>query len=141
MADNLSKKQRSYCMSRVRSRDTALETKVRTELFKSGLRFRKHVKTLPGRPDIVFPVARLAVFLDGDFWHGYRFPTWRHAVPKFWRIKINGNRDRDRRNFTKLRRMGWRVLRIWQHEVERDLRSCINRVISEYSAAVKGKRS
>lgn len=141
MADNLSKKQRSYCMSRVKSKDTALETKVRTELFRRGLRFRKHVAALPGRPDIVFPAVKLAVFIDGDFWHGYRFPTWRRTLPKFWRAKIGKNRDRDRRNFAKLRRMGWRVLRIWQHEIERDLYSCGNKVVSEYGAADKASRT
>jgi DNA mismatch endonuclease (patch repair protein) len=137
MADNLSKKQRSYCMSRVKRKDTVLETKVRTELFKQGLRFRKHVTALPGRPDIVFPTARLAVFLDGDFWHGYRFPAWQHMLSKFWREKIGNNRDRDRRNFAKLRRMGWRVLRIWQHEIEHDLNACTIKVISMYSESAK----
>ncbi len=124
-------------MSRVKSKDTGLETIVRTELFKRGLRFRKHVAELPGRPDIVFPVARLAVFLDGDFWHGYRFPIWRHTLTRFWRIKIENNRNRDRRNFAKLRRMGWNVLRIWQHEVERDLHSCAKKIISKHDTALK----
>lgn len=140
MADNLSKRQRSYCMSRVRNKDTALETKVRSELFRRGLRFRKHVAALPGKPDIVFSAVRLAVFIDGDFWHGYRLPAWRHAVSKFWRLKIDQNRNRDRRNFAKLRRMGWRVLRIWQHEIERDLVSCANRVVAKYAAADKTAR-
>ena len=137
MVDNLNKKQRSYCMSRVKSKDTTLETRVRTELFKRGLRFRKHVGALPGKPDIVFPTAKLAVFLDGDFWHGYRFPSWRRTVSKFWRGKIDKNRDRDRRNFVKLRRMGWRVFRIWQHQVERDLHACTDKIISKYAEAVK----
>lgn len=140
MVDNLNKKQRSYCMSRVKSKDTALETRVRTELFKRGLRFRKHVVALPGRPDIVFPMAKLAVFLDGDFWHGYRFPRWRRTVSKFWRDKIDKNRDRDRRNFVKLRRMGWRVFRIWQHQVEHDLHACTDKIISKYAEAVKRSR-
>ena len=137
MADNLTKKQRSYCMSRVKSKDTTLETRIRTELFKRGLRFRKHVSALPGRPDIVFPTAKLAVFLDGDFWHGYGFPSWRHTLPKFWREKIARTRDRDRRNFAKLRRMGWQVLRIWQHDIERDLRVCANKICSKYEEALK----
>lgn len=137
MADNLTRKQRSYCMSRVRSKDTALETRVQAELFRRGLRFRKHTSGLPGRPDIVFSLAKLAVFIDGDFWHGYRFPTWRKTVPKFWRLKIDKNRERDQRNFSKLRRMGWQVLRIWQHEIERDLSSCANRIASRYETARK----
>lgn len=140
MKDNLTKRQRSYCMSRVRSRDTDLERLVRSKLFRRGFRFRKHVANLPGRPDVVFPNARLAVFIDGDFWHGYRFPAWRNNVSKFWRTKIDRNRDRDRRNFARLRRMGWRVLRIWQHEIKDNVDSCIDRVESVHSAATAAAR-
>lgn len=124
-------------MSRVKSKDTEIETTVRSALFRQGLRFRKHVPGLPGKPDIVFFSERLAIFIDGDFWHGYRFPAWRDALPVFWCKKISTNRDRDRRNFAKLRRMGWRVLRIWQHEIERDLAACINKIIVEYAARRK----
>ena len=127
-------------MASVKSKDTNLEVMVRSELKRRGLRFLKHVKSLPGCPDVVFPKQKLAVFIDGDFWHGYRFPTWQRTLPKFWREKIGKNRDRDRRNFAKLCRMGWRVLRIWQHEVERDLHSCTNKVISKYATAIKRKR-
>lgn len=123
--DNLTSKQRSLCMSRVKSRDTDLERSVRSALHKSGFRFRKHVRSLPGTPDIVFPRDRFAVFLDGDFWHGFRFPAWHRKVSPFWRRKIAINRARDRRNFARLRRMGWRVLRLWQHQIERDLNACI----------------
>lgn len=139
MADNLSKRQRSYCMSRVKSRDTSPERLVRSELFRRGLRFRKHVADLPGRPDVVFPAARLAVFIDGDFWHGFRFPAWRKTISKFWRAKIALNRNRDRRNFARLRRMGWRVLRIWQHQIKDDINRCVDRVASAHSNAAPGK--
>lgn len=135
MKDPLTPAQRSYCMSRVRSKDTGLEKLVRSELHRRGLRFRKHVRNLPGKPDIVFPSARLVVFVDGDFWHGYRFPAWKDALPPFWRDKIGANRRRDRRNFRKLRQMGWRVIRLWQHEVERDLESCIDRIITAWNDA------
>ncbi len=128
MTDNLTPEQRKHCMSRVRSKDTNIEKLVRSGLHKRGLRFRKHVKHLPGKPDIVFPSAGLAVFIDGDFWHGYRFPAWRKTLSPFWRKKIAGNRDRDAKNFRKLRRMGWRVIRLWQHEIERDLDRCISRI-------------
>ena len=133
--DSLTAEQRSYCMSRVRSRDTDLERMVRSELHKRGLRFRKNVRALPGSPDVVFKPARVAVFVDGDFWHGYRFPLWQHTLSDFWRVKIGKNRERDRRNFRKLRRMGWRVIRLWQHQIERDLDACIERVTS----AVRGR--
>jgi DNA mismatch endonuclease (patch repair protein) len=135
VADNLTPRARSYCMSRVKSRDTGLERQLRSALHREGLRFRKHVAALPGRPDLVITRARLAVFIDGDFWHGYRFPAWEHKLPEFWRKKIGLNRARDRRNFRALRRSGWRVLRIWQHEIERDLDGCASRVLEAVRSA------
>ena len=125
MADNLTKQQRSYCMSRVKGKDTGLEKVVRSELHKRGLRFRKHVKNLPGKPDIACMKAKVAVFLDGDFWHGDRFPQWEYKLSAFWRKKIGETRKRDQRNFTKLRCMGWRVIRIWGHSIEKDLAGVI----------------
>ena len=92
MTDNLTPQQRSYCMSRVRGRDTGLERIVRSALHRQGFRFRKHVSDLPGRPDVVFPRAKVVVFIDGDFWHGYRFPLWERQIPPFWRAKISKNR-------------------------------------------------
>lgn len=121
MTDNLTPEQRRYCMSRVKGKDTTLEKVVRSELHKRGLRFRKHVKKLPGMPDVVFPKAKVAVFIDGDFWHGYRFPLWRDTLSPFWRVKIGETRKRDQRNFAKLRRMGWQPIRLWQHSVKKDL--------------------
>ena len=129
MADNLTPEQRSYAMSRVKGKDTGLERLVRSELHKRGLRFRKHVKDLPGKPDVVFPGPKVAVFIDGDFWHGYRFPAWEHKVSDFWKEKISKNRERDQRNFSKLRRMGWKVIRIWQHEVKNSLDACVDKII------------
>jgi len=135
MADNLTPKQRAYCMSRVKNKDTDIEKIVRSELHKLGYRFRKHVKELPGTPDIVFTKAKVAVFIDGDFWHGYRFPQWEHKVSDFWKKKILKNRERDQKNFRKLRNMGWKVIRLWKHDVKNDIRDCISRVtesITEY---------
>lgn len=128
LLDNLNPKQRSYCMSRVKGKDTSLEKIVRAALHKKGLRFRKHNTKLPGKPDIIFPKVKLVVFLDGDFWHGYRFPQWEHNLPKFWRKKIGETRKRDQRNFSKLRRMGWHVIRIWEHSIEKDLEGVVKRI-------------
>lgn len=133
MPDNLTPTQRSYCMSRVKGKDTGVERVLRSELHRRGYRFRKHVKELPGKPDIVFTKAKVAVFVDGDFWHGYRFPTWREKVSPFWQEKIGKTRQRDQRNSRKLRRMGWHVIRIWQHELKRDTNSCVLRVASTIS--------
>ena len=134
MPDDLTPEQRSYCMSRVKGRDTGLERLVRSELHRRGLRFRKHTGKLPGKPDIVFHREKVAVFLDGDFWHGYRFPNWRKKIPKFWQKKIGETRLRDRRNFARLRRMGWTVLRIWEHNIERDIGKVIRRILSTLRA-------
>jgi len=131
MADTLTPDQRSYCMSRVRGKDTSLERVVRSELHKRGYRYRKHVKELPGKPDIVFSKQRVAVFIDGDFWHGYRFPQWKESLPPFWREKINKNRERDIKNFSKLRTRGWKVIRLWGHQIKNDLDGCINKIVAE----------
>jgi DNA mismatch endonuclease (patch repair protein) len=129
VADNLTPKQRSFAMSRVKGKETGLERKVRSELFRRGLRFRKNAQNLPGKPDITFNRLKVAVFLDGDFWHGYRFPSWSHTQSSFWQDKIGKTRLRDRRNFAKLRKMGWKVIRIWQHQIEKDFEGSIQKIV------------
>ena len=126
--DNLTPEQRSHMMSRVRSKDTRPELIVRKLAHARGLRFRKHCKHLHGCPDLVFPRAGVVVFVDGDYWHGWRFPTWRAKLASYWKDKIEGNRRRDRRNFDRLRRAGWVVIRVWEHEVERDAACCVDRI-------------
>lgn len=123
--DNLSKAQRHRCMSVVRTRNTDIERVIQRELRRIGVRFRTHVPELVGRPDIVVMEARLAIFIDGDFWHGYRFPEWKNRISKFWRLKISLNRRRDKLNFARLRRQGWQVIRLWQHEVKRNPEGCV----------------
>ncbi len=135
MPDHLTPEQRFRAMSRVKLKDGSLETIIRSELHRRGYRFKKHVKTLPGSPDAVFPKEKIAVFIDGDFWHGYRFPAWEHKLKDFWKEKIKANRRRDQKNFRKLRRMGWRVIRLWQHDIKRDSESCIVRVIAAVTEA------
>lgn len=117
-------------MSSVKQKDTDIEKLIRSALHRRGYRFRKNVKDLPGKPDVVFSRAKVVVFIDGDFWHGYRLSTWEHKISDFWKAKINKNRKRDQKNFRKLRKDGWQVIRIWQHEIKRDMESCIARVIS-----------
>lgn len=137
MADRLSPAQRSYCMSRIRGFDTIPEIAVRAALSRRGLRFRKNVMSLPGRPDVVFPKERLVVFVDGVFWHGYRYPAWKRRLSPYWRKKIERNRARDLRNFAKLRRQGWRVLRLWEHHIKADLPRCIDRVTAALAAPAR----
>jgi DNA mismatch endonuclease (patch repair protein) len=135
MVDHLTPEQRFRAMSRVKLKDGSLEIIIRSELHRMGYRFRKHVKALPGSPDAVFPKEKVAVFIDGDFWHGYRFPAWEHKLKDFWKQKISENRRRDQKNFRKLRRMGWRVVRVWQHEIKRNPESCIIKIIEAVEQA------
>lgn len=138
MPDNLTREQRSYCMSRIKGKDTGPEILVRSELHRRGLRFRKHLKNLPGKPDVVFTKAKVVVFIDGDFWHGYRFSTWEHTVSEFWKAKIWKNRKRDVENHRRLRGMGWTVIRLWQHELERNFEGSIDRILSAVGAETAG---
>lgn len=94
-----------------------------------GLEWEGHARDLPGRPDFVFRNAKVAVFVDGDFWHGWRFPQWRDKLSEKWEAKIDGNRRRDARNRRFLRRMGWRVVRFWEHQVAADIDACVARVV------------
>ena len=128
MADNLTREQRSFTMSRIRSKDSTPELSVRRLVHARGLRYRKHMKGLPGRPDLVFARAKVAVFVDGDFWHGWRFHCWRDKLDPYWRKKIEGNRSRDQKINNELRRTGWLVIRIWEHEVDGDVDWCVDRV-------------
>ena len=128
MPDRLTPEQRSRLMARVRSKDTGIEIAVRGALHARGLRFRKHARWLPGTPDIVFPRQRVTVFVDGDFWHGWQFPRWRHKLTPRWAQKIDANRRRDCRNFARLRRRGWLVLRVWEHDVVSDLEEVVRKI-------------
>lgn len=128
MADNLTPAQRSYNMSRIRSKDTLPELTIRRLVHLRGMRFRKHKKELPGQPDLVFSKCKVAVFIDGDFWHGWQFPRWKAKLAPYWKNKIDGNRRRDRRNHQRLRRYGWQVIRIWEHEVKEDAECCVDRI-------------
>ena len=117
--DKITKAQRSALMARVKSEGTSLEKVVVYLLSKAGIHdFRTNDRMLPGRPDIVFAEKRLAVFIHGDFWHGWQFPRWKEKLKNnYWKTKIQRNRSRDRNVYSKLRRKGWKVLTIWEHQL------------------------
>ena len=127
--DTLTKERRSWLMARIRSRDTGPELRLRKALWASGLRYRKNHPGLPGRPDVVFTKQRICVFVDGCFWHGcpecYRPPK---SNGEFWRRKVEGNRKRDAHQNRELASARWTVLRLWEHEVNRDLPVCMARI-------------
>jgi DNA mismatch endonuclease, patch repair protein len=118
--DIMSTATRSRVMSRIRGRDTKPEKAVELILQEFGLAFETQCRGLPGRPDFVLRAQRIAIFVDGDFWHGWRFPTWRLKLSEKWEEKIATNRRRDARNHARLRRIGWKVVRIWEHQIETD---------------------
>lgn len=104
-------------MSAMPNRDTGTERALRRELYKRGMRYRTHLKTLPGRPDIAFTRARIAVFVDGCFWH--RCPDHGTAPKnngKWWAEKLDANVARDRRTDGELQKLGWTTIHVWEHE-------------------------
>ena len=137
MTDFLSPQQRSALMSRVRRANTQPERIIDGRLRALGLRPTRHSRRVPGKPDFAFCRLKVAIFVDGDFWHGWQFPRWREKLPEFWREKITRNRRRDRRNFRALRRTGWHVVRIRAHEIQTNPDGCIERIMNARKAALK----
>lgn len=129
MADFLTRDARSALMSRIKSKNTAIECRVFRMLRNLGVRFDRHVGMLPGSPDIAFPESRLAVFLDGHFWHGRDFNSRRRDLSPYWRAKISRNIRRDQATRRRLRRLGWRTLRLWEGEILKAPDACISRIL------------
>lgn len=133
--DIMSPEKRSALMSRIRGKHTGPERALAAALAMHRITWEQHARDLPGRPDFVCRKCRVAVFVDGDFWHGWRFSTWCHKLSPAWELKIAKNRTRDVRNHRRLRRMGWKVVRIWEHQLERDLSRCLERIVGACSVA------
>ena len=137
MTDVLTKEQRKKNMQHIRSKDTKAELLLRKALWHKGLRYRKNVKSLPGTPDIVFTKQKIAVFVDGDFWHarGHKDkPGEQVATNKeFWRKKLADNVERDRFVNDALLEQGWLVLRFWESDVKKDLNKCVNEVLQFFA--------
>ena len=118
-----------------RKTDTRCEVKVRSLLWRAGARFRKNVQTLPGKPDVVFPGRRLAIFCDGDFWHGKDWDERRRRLARgtnapYWTAKIERNRERDRHNTRRLEADGWTVLRFWESEIHENPEAIAEEVLT-----------
>ena len=119
--DIMSPEKRSALMSRIRGKHTGPERTLLAALTIAGAGWEQHATDLPGKPDFVLREHKLAIFVGGDFWHGWRFSTWRHKLSPAWEAKISRNRARDVSNHRRLRRLGWRVVRSWEHQLSRDL--------------------
>ena len=127
MADVFSRKKRSWIMSRIRSKNTSIDRRMREMLSETNVRFEMY-PDLFGSPD--FQVGkRVLVFCDGDFWHGYRYAEKKRPAKKYWREKIEGNMRRDRKVSRKLRRDGWSVLRLWEHDIKKNPDKCMQKIL------------
>ncbi len=134
--DTISPAQRSSNMSKIRSKDTTPELVVRRYLHARGFRYRIHDRSLPGCPDIIFKQDKIAIFINGCFWHHHSKKDCKDShLPKsntfFWLQKIQTNVRRDRKNYRKLREMGWHVFVVWECALKKDnaLRQLENRIV------------
>lgn len=119
--DNHTPEQRRRNMSAVKSKDTKPEILVRKCLHAAGFRFRLHVKELPGKPDIVLPKYKIAIFVNGCFWHrhpGCKYASTPSTNSDFWNAKFEENTARDNRNYAQLKELGWKVVIVWECEVK-----------------------
>ena len=124
MADVHDPETRSYNMSRIKGTDTKPEEIVRKYLFSRGFRYRKNDKRYPGKPDIVLPKYKTVIFINGCFWHkheGCKYFKWPKTNAEFWVNKIEGNVERDKRNYSDLKKQGWRVLVIWECDLRKPI--------------------
>ncbi len=132
MADRISKEKRSWNMSRIKGKDTSLEVLVRSYLFRKGFRFRKNVKNLPGKPDVVLPKYKTVIFVNGCFWH-HHDNCKLAVVPKtrtdFWLSKFERNRLNDLKHNQLLKSMGWRVITLWECVLKSDFEKTMNVII------------
>jgi DNA mismatch endonuclease, patch repair protein len=129
MPDKFPPEVRSRIMAAIKSKNTKLELVVFRELARRKVYFQRHHKRTLGSPDVCLPKSRRAVFIDGDFWHGYRYKRQKSKLKsKYWIAKIEGNIARDKRNFRKLRRSGWKVMRVWEHQLNRDFIRQMDRI-------------
>jgi len=127
MTDVFTPEKRSWVMSRIRGTNTKIDLRMKKML--SGLKcgYKMYPKML-GNPDFVIRRKKIAIFCDGDFWHGYKYDEKKKPAKKFWKNKIEGNITRDRRVSQKLRRDGWSVLRLWEHDIEKNPQKCIRKI-------------
>lgn len=130
--------QRRRCMQANKSKNTSIEILLGRALWARGLRYRKHCKDVPGRPDFCFKGKRLAVFCDGEFWHGRDWEQNKqriHSHRAFWYDKIERNQRRDMAVNQQLRSAGWQVLRFWETDIRKHLDSCVQMVEAALNGA------
>lgn len=141
MTDIVDRQTRSRMMGGIRGKDTKPEIAVRSLLHRSGFRFRLHVRELPGRPDIVLPKYRVIVNVMGCFWHGHECDIfrWPSTREDFWREKICGNRNRDRKVNAQLLEAGWRIATVWECALRGRTAWDEERLSRKFSLWIKGR--
>lgn len=131
MPDKLTAEQRKKCMSNIRSKDTGIEVELRKALWQKGYRYRKNYAKLPGKPDIVLPKYKIAIFCDSEFFHGKDWEESLHAQilsgsnAEFWEKKILRNMERDREVNDELKALDWVVIRFWGKDIKKGLDNCV----------------
>jgi DNA mismatch endonuclease (patch repair protein) len=129
--DVLTPEQRHKCMSHIKNKNTSIEVLLCKALWREGIRYRKNVKTLPGKPDIAITKYKIAVFCDGELWHGKDWQEKKDTIKTnkdFWISKIEKNMTKDNVNEKKLESMGWIVLRFWGKDIKKNLTGCVNEI-------------
>lgn len=132
--------ERSKNMKAIHSKDTKIEVKLRKALWHAGIHYRKNVKVINCHPDIVIKKYKLAIFCDGDFWHGRtseKYSVKTHS--DYWNEKIKRNKERDLENTITLRDAGWTVMRFWEEEIDKNLEKCV-REIKEFVDRKRNKK-
>ena len=131
--DTLTPDQRRKVMQRIRSKNTKPEALLRKALWRAGIRYRKNYRSLPGTPDIAITKSKIAIFVDGDFWHarGHEHaPGEQIGTNKdFWARKLSRNIERDREVNDALMEEGWLVLRVWESEIYKDINRCVGNIM------------
>lgn len=130
--DVLTKEQRHKNMSHIRAKNTKAEVLLRKTLWQRGVRYRKNYDKIPGKPDIAIMRCRIAIFVDGDFWHARHHQDSPgeqvRSNPEFWRKKLKANVERDKEVNEILTSMGWLVMRFWETDIKKDPDSCADKI-------------
>jgi len=119
-------------MAKIRSQNTKAEIILRKLLWASGIRYRKNYKKLPGTPDMVLIKYKVAIFVDGEFWHGHNWVQKKQKIQAnrgFWIPKIERNMQRDEENNEALKKLGFTVIRFWENEIKKDLNGCLEKIL------------
>jgi DNA mismatch endonuclease (patch repair protein) len=131
---------RSKVMRSIKGINTSIEIKLRKKLSSLGLRYRVNYRSLPGSPDIIFQKQKIAIFCDSDFWHGKNLERKRKTIKNnrdYWIKKIKDNIERDKKNNKKLRKLGWRVFRFWETEINTSLDRVMRKIIKSIAVTKK----